>query len=287
MTVKPGVPYSEISDRVQTFDLIMFRGGDFVSGAIAEIEQAYVGVKDFTHVGMAIRSRDLDSSSPLWHPGDGMLYVFESTASGKLVDGVPAVTDRGGHLGVQLRDMAQVAKHYDAKPITRMAWMPLQDSVRARIPPRIVDEILNRYMYVTYDASFVDLAAAASPLARKIRDCWLFRKIRSIFCKCCCCGAQPNTWLFCSELCAQIYKDIGVFPDGLVTADVMPVDFLPMETSPLLVASSSEPPVSGKTVDADHQVPWVFKDVIRFRSNPPLQINTTDDLIKHPESSPL
>jgi hypothetical protein len=284
MAAKPGVAFGDISGQIQTFDLILFRGGDFVSGAIADIEEAYVGVRDFTHSGIAVRAKDISKTSDLWRSGDDTLYVFESTASGQLVDGVSAVTDRRGHLGVQLRDMSQVVKHYDVKPITRMAWLPLQETVRSAIPPRIVDSVLERYMNVTYAVSCIDLAAAASPLVRKVRDCWLFRKARSVFCRFCCCGAQPNTWLFCSELCAQIYKDIGVFPDSLVPADVMPVDFLPEETSPLLASSST---TARNTVDSDHQVPWVFRDVIRFHATPPRVFGSADDFIKHPESSPL
>lgn len=271
MTTKPGVLYSEIASQMQTFDLILFKGGDFVSKTIAQIEDAYTGVNDFTHAGMVIRAKDLEKFSPLWRPGDDTVYVFESTASGKLVDGVQSVADNRGHLGVQLRDMAQVVRHYDIKPITRMAWLPLQDSIRSKIPPHMVNTVLDRYMFTSYDASCIDLAAAASPLVRKMRDCWLFRKIRNCFCCLFCCGAQPNTWLFCSELCAQIYKDIGVFPQSLVPADVMPVDFLPEETTPILAAASTEPAVVIKTVDTDHQVPWVFKTVVRFHSEPPFR----------------
>lgn len=281
MSTKPGVPFGEIANKVQTFDLFLFRGGDFVSGAIADVEEACVGVRDFTHAGIAIRAKDFYMTSPLWRPGDDTLYVFESTASGKFVDGVNSVVDNKGHLGVQLRDMARVVDHYDNSPTTRMAWMPLQDSVRAHIDVRIANVVVEKYMRTSYDASCVNLVAAASPFARKIRDSRLFRKIRSALCKYCCCGSQPDTWLFCSELCAQIYKDIGVFPDSVVSADVMPVDFMPEEKAPLLAEGSSSPSSSsssssspkmttaytGKTVDADHQVPWIFKNVIRFHAN--------------------
>jgi hypothetical protein len=285
---KPGIPFDEISARIRTFDLILFRGSDFVSKAIAEIENAYSGVNDFTHVGIAIRARDIDELSPLWRSETDALYIFESTASGALVDGCAAVTDHRGHLGVQLRNLPQVVKHYDAKPATRMAWMPLQESVRAQIPPHAVDAVLNRYMYVAYNASCIGLLAAAFPLVRRVRDCWAFRKLRNLFCRCCCCGARPNTWLFCSELCAQIYKDIGVFPRGVESADVLPVDFLPAETTPILTASSSEQKVSGETVDTDNQVPWVFGTLIRFRAAlPPPRIESADDLVNHPKDSPL
>jgi hypothetical protein len=282
---KPGVPYSEVAHLIQSFDLFLFRGGDFVSDAIAGVEQAYVGVSDFTHVGIAIRARDLDPSSDLWRPGDDTLYIFESTASGKMADGVPAVDGRG-HLGAQLRDMARVTKHYDAGHKTRIAWMPLQDAFRDAIPLHAVDGIVERYMYREYNASCVGLAAAASPMIRHVRDCWLFRKIRSALCMYCCCGARPNTWLFCSEMVAQIYKDVGVFPDAVVPADVMPVDFLPEETTPLLTAAGSDA-ARIITVDADHQVPWVFRTLVRFHADPPARIDGTDDLIRRPEESPL
>lgn len=263
---KPGVGYSQISDRVRTYDLFLFRGVDFISKAIETVENRFTGVKDFTHVGMAIRPSDLPPESKYRKPGDkNALYIFESTASGKLVDGVNSVVDGKGHLGVQLRDMASVVVMYDANSYTRMAWMPLQDSKRPHVDPEQLESILDTYMSRPYDASFVDLVAAASPCMRCIRDCGAFRFLRDCTYRCCC-GTRPSTWLFCSELCAQIYVNIGVFPSTLNPANVLPVDFLPVEVTPVL-ESEEQVKLKDKTVDADGTVPWVFRTLVRFHAD--------------------
>lgn len=267
MAQKPGVPYADIRDKMLSYDLLLFRGGDMAANAIAKVEESYVGVNDFTHVGMVVRGRDLPLTSPLRNAGPARLYVFESTASGDWCDdSVPSAVDNRGHLGVQLRDLDLVVRSYDKPVHTRMAWMSLQSALRPRPDPLILQEELDKYMFRPYAASFVDLAAAASPAMRYLRDNWLFRKVRSGLCWMCC-MSNPSTWLFCSELCAQIYKDVGVFPQTVVPADVMPVDFLPLETTPLLTPRSPEEPILGQTVDADHQVPWVYDGLVRFHAD--------------------
>lgn len=90
ISVKPGISWSEIRCLVKTYDLLLFRGNDFVSDAIANIERYDTGVGSFTHAGLVIRPSDLPADSPLRTAGDqDKVYVLESTASGKWVDGVP------------------------------------------------------------------------------------------------------------------------------------------------------------------------------------------------------
>ena len=224
---KPGVPFSFIKSTINTYDIILFRGSDFVSDAIADVEQVYAGIKDFTHAGMAIRPRDLPPGSIYRSEGDqNKIYVFESTASGASIDGVPSVIDHKGHLGVQLRDLSQVVLEYDKNKHSRMAWLPLLEEFRPATNPFVVEATLTRYMGIRYDVSCVDLCAVVSPYMRYLRDCWLFRCVRNALCMCLCC-AKPDTWLFCSELCAQIYIDLGIFSHSVVPADILPVDFLP------------------------------------------------------------
>lgn len=90
ISVKPGISWSEIRCLVKTYDLLLFRGNDFVSDAIANIERYDTGVGSFTHAGLVIRPSDLPADSPLRTAGDqDKIYVLESTASGKWIDGVP------------------------------------------------------------------------------------------------------------------------------------------------------------------------------------------------------
>jgi len=262
---KPGVLFHSIRSSIRTGDILLFRGSDMVSGAITEIEQFYDGVNAFSHVGMAMWARDFPADSRLRKPDDGeKLYVLESTASGKLVDGVPAVTDDRGHLGVQLRDLDLVVEAYDTNPKTRLAWMSLQDEIRPEITPQNLDETVTKYLGKGYDASFIDLAAAAIPFLRFIRDNWYFRRFRDFVYRRIFCGATPSSWLFCSELVAQIYVNWGVFPNTVIPADVMPTDFLPAGFGVQNSNAESITLVGTKTADSDKQVPWVFKEVIRY-----------------------
>jgi hypothetical protein len=90
ISVKPGITWSEIRGLVETYDLLLFRGNDFVSDTIANIERYDTGVGSFTHAGLVIRPSDLPVDSPLRTVGDeNKVYVLESTASGKWIDGVP------------------------------------------------------------------------------------------------------------------------------------------------------------------------------------------------------
>ena len=125
---KPGCPYWEIREKMTTFDLLLFRGTDFVSNAIARVEAFEDGrqvrdIANFTHAGLVIRGRDLMPPITVeeahWLCMDGV-YVLESTMSGKLADGCYDVNGKT-HLGVQLRNLDDVVMHYDAKPAARLA----------------------------------------------------------------------------------------------------------------------------------------------------------------------
>ena len=260
---KPGVLYAEIRDKIKTYDLFLFRGADFVSDTISGIEAITVGTGMFTHAGIAVWAKDLPVGSSFRREGDeNSLYVLESTASGKLIS-APMTIDNKAHLGVQLRNMDEVVPSYDSFPSSRMAWLPLREDVRPLPNPEMLQNILERYVNLFYDANCLDLLASAIPLFRLLRR--LFHTT-CIGCKHCCCSCRTrhtNKWYFCSELVAQIYIDVGIFPVMLKPENVIPADFLPKNFDG---ESSETPPKMGPTVDKDSQVPWVFHKVIRFKS---------------------
>jgi hypothetical protein len=243
---KPGLPYSEIRGKLRTYDTILFRGSDLVSNAIAQVEKKLTGSGDFTHSGLVIRLRDLPRESWIREKyeltraslaaNDGVstndpadaVFVFESTGSGGLSDGVPAFTDNSSHLGVQLRDLDKVVVAYDSAPQARMAWLPLRVLDRDVVTdPWKLQAVLDKYLGMSYDASVIDLGAAAVPCLRCIRDNVVFKFVRDAIYTCFCCGAKPSEWLFCSELVAKVYVDIGAFPKTVNPQNVMPTDFLP------------------------------------------------------------
>lgn len=293
---KPGVPWSVIRNQIRTYDLLLFRGADFVSEAIAKVEEHGVGTGEFTHVGLAVWAKDLPAKSRFRRAGDEeKLYVLESTASGRIAS-APGNIDRRSQLGVQLRDMDEVVPAYDTFPRARLAWAPLRDSrksaedsssdaptsntaAKATRPapnPAVLENILERYMDLFYDANCLDLLASALPSLRTLRtffhgSCCV---LQALFC--CGCTSSPcrkhqiNKWYFCSELVSQVYIDLGVFPRTLNPANVMPSDFLPRTAlvDAGFLLSDMSPPASAPTVDADKEVPWVFRKVVRFHSDP-------------------
>lgn len=250
---KPGRSFSEAKPHIRTLDLIMFKGSDVVSGLISKVERVSVDCPEggsYTHVGLAILENDL---LPV-EQQNGRLLVLESTMSGSLADGVLAI-DGKSHLGVQFRDLGQVVEAYDVAPASRIAWLPLQEERRPKNFRKLC-QVCGKYNGIFYDASVVDLAAAAVPLLRPVRDSPCLKKLRDAFCYCfCCCtkaGRQgESNWLFCSELVANIYKDLGILPADVNPEDVMPCDFLPKGAKT-------------ETLDADKKIPWLFSGVIQI-----------------------
>ena len=257
LNTKDGVSYAEIRPQLKSGDLIFFHGGDGVSSLISRIEKKVCGRGDYTHVGMVI----LSTTFPVGHPyrlsnlsgkdTTTVPYVFESTESGPLSDGVYNVSGRS-FLGVQLRRLDEVVEAYNASPNTKIAWGQLRSNDgtlndcdlnggyinlmdpssviskdrraslsdrRASLSDRDQDlfHIYRKYDGVRYDLNLIDLLSSVYPKVRKLRT---FRR------KYCCCRSVEN-WLFCSELVARIYVDLGILPDIIVCDDIVPVDFLP------------------------------------------------------------
>ena len=271
---KPGIPYSEIRDQLQTCDLMLFRGSDFVSNFISQVEKFENSCGDFTHTGICIRAESFYYPDPTTRPSwwtPGKIYVLESTISGYkyISDGVPDVEGKNA-LCVQLRDLDEVVNHYDTNPNTRLAWSPMLDQFRPiniNQPSPSLQETYDRYRGLYYDASFVDLSAAAIPFMRHIRDNKVFRKVRDTI-GAFCFGTQRSdstdnvdqlpddnvisNWQFCSEVIAHIYVDLGILPSDVIPDNVIPTDYLPNSTDPTI------------TNDTDHQVPLIFKPYVRY-----------------------
>lgn len=250
--------YDSVKDAMRTFDLLLFKGSDLVSKAILEIETHQThGEAQFSHAGTCVQGVHLmpcvRESERTWLKEDGV-YLFESTMSGKLSDGVPDVEGRSG-LRVQLRDMRAVVAAYKGK----VAWCPLKVEVRpdAESTPAATRAAYEKYIGLPYDASVVDMAAVALGPVRWLRDCSLFRCARDrlccsrLCCRCCCKADNASTsqWQFCSELVCNVYRDVGIVSTKVNPQDVMPVDFVPK-------------PGGRETFDADGQVPVLFRDVV-------------------------
>jgi len=220
---KQGDKYNKVKNQIKPFDLVLFKGGDYISDFIRYVQHLNTEIKynkkydvnsdQFSHVGMVVTKDILPDSSLK----DGKLYIWESTMSGDLTDGVPNVLGES-YLGVQLRDLDQVVKNYDANPHTQIAFASLKDEIYDEI--MFTPELSNKFVKlfalyngIRYDANLLSLYAAVNKDYRSHRD--LIEET-----------LNTENWLFCSELVALIYKNLGIFPESIDPKNVVPMDFI-------------------------------------------------------------
>ena len=218
---KKGELYSEYAKKIRPFDLVLFRGKDYISDLIRfvqgkvlpEFSSAEYSISSdaFSHVGIIVTSEILDDD----RLEDGKLYIWESTMSGNLSDGVPNIRGET-YLGVQLRDFDKVVEGYDEDPDTRIAIAHISsvffnedyESLKG-----FFTRIFHKYNGTRYDANPVSLASGISPYFRPIRE-----NVENLL------GTED--WLFCSELVAVVYQELGWFSHNVEPKNVVPMDFV-------------------------------------------------------------
>jgi hypothetical protein len=243
--------YDEIKDQIRPYDIIGFRGGDFVSNVISYLQSQNVGIGVFTHVGMVVTSEILPSYNDDGKRFDlvpGKLYLLESTLSFD----APAIKDDNridvisgkGKVGVQLRDLKNLIPRYISDQTTKVAWCRLVNNPINQSPNESDDDYMIRkqalstqfqilfdeYYGRRYELSLIGLLSSMFPslrIVRKGRDAFYdgIYKFMDYF------GFgndkySPAGWQFCSELIANIYQAIGIIPNSFDAKDVLPVDFL-------------------------------------------------------------
>lgn len=230
LTCNNSIEYEKIKDMIKPFDLIAFRGGDFISDLISFVQEKYIGVGNFTHVGMAV-TRDILPSLP-----DDDIYVFESTCSYEYItDGVPDIKSKKGVLGVQLRNLKDVISNYIKDEKTKIAWCklinnPYDNENNRESLKNIFIEQYEKYNSKFYEVSAISLLSAVFPELRELREIkddffdsifgfisW-FKDEPKI-------KTSPSGWQFCSELVANIYKKIRIISENFDSKNVIPVDF--------------------------------------------------------------
>ncbi len=209
--IKPGLNYKEIKNQIRDFDLIVFTGSDFVSKTIMSLSKYELG-KDaghYSHVGMIITKNILD------HPKmeDGELYIFESTMSGKLTDGVLNIEGES-FLGSQIRKFDDVVKAYDSNPDTQVRWCKLLenplDILQINDIRLTMAELFLKYNHRLYEVNIMNLFFAMFPSLRKFKYNYY----------------DDNRFVFCSELAGIIYRAFFVIPFEANPTDIVPADFM-------------------------------------------------------------
>jgi len=206
--------------QIQPLDVILFRGIDPVSKAIAFVQAKELGHGDFSHAGMAVTREALDL--PFLEPG--RVYVWESTLSApagfwaRFTDKIPDVETKGLRFGVQLRDLELVVEGYSSSG-GKVAWC----AYRGPRPPleevrRHLLALHAEYRDAGYPVGNLKVLSAVFPALRPIRDrvgrahdrladfrnalrerTGMQRRIK-----------DAEHHMFCSEWVATVYKRLGM-----------------------------------------------------------------------------
>ena len=211
--------YDEIKETLRPFDLVFFKGADFVSNSIRNLQKLNHTSGDFSHVGIVINS---DVLPCIKNSRSGDWYIWESTMSGRWNDGIPDIETGEGYFGTQIRSLDAVVDAYSKNPNTEIAFSSLLNNpliqkeeesneiytFRIQQLKKQLRDTYEQFNHRIYDANLINLIATIVPFCRCFRNC------------------TRNESFFCSELVSIIYKKIGVFPWYLNEEDITPETLL-------------------------------------------------------------
>lgn len=217
--VKRGKLYSSIRDKIKSFDIIFFKGNDFVSKTILKLEKHGNKIPEsggFTHVGLCLKYDILKYIPEL----EGLInedtvYVWESSISGELGSKVYNIYGET-FLGVQLRNFDELIVSYDDADDTAIAIgsiknNPIKDKENIEELGSRFREIFNRYNGCFYDANCCSLCSTVFKCCRGAA-----RKSEKVL--------NTEDWYFCSELVASVFRDMGIINKDIDPKTVTPVD---------------------------------------------------------------
>lgn len=220
--MKEGVLYDVYKKHIRPFDLVFFRGNDFMSDIVKFVQNhalestssaTYNITNDaFTHLGMVVTKEILDDD----RLEEGKLYLWESTTSGVLSDHVPNI-DGKIFFGAQLRDLDKLIEVYDYPDDTAIAISHLKKDVFDH--ERDTEMIRERFTALfkiyndkIYNYNPVSLASSACVCLRPIRE-----EADEVL--------HTSETIFCSEMIAIVFKELGFLPEEVIPKNVVPMDF--------------------------------------------------------------
>jgi hypothetical protein len=220
--IENAITLNDLKEQMQSFDLLCFRGHEFVSDTIAKVQNYAFGNGNWTHVGIVLKTDILDFKNGK----SDKIYVWESTMSGSLGDGVNSEETNQGKFGVQIRDLDKVIQKYITDDVTKIGWCKLlnnplnrrekdTDETYQRRLNRIKRRIKRFYINhgdATYDFKVITMAKTIFPFINKNKF------LKKIF--------HTNNLYFCSELVATIYKLIHVIDKSVDPEGIAPVELL-------------------------------------------------------------
>jgi hypothetical protein len=205
------------------FDILLYRDDSFVSRSIQQLQQLRVGCNAFSHVGLLLRGDFIKKymhvltlqdqrRSPVIQCDvkEKEMYVFESTKSGMLNDGVDNLKGRT-YFGVQIRPLLGQIRT-PSLPERVVCWCPLKKEKRKQIRELDILFSILRYDGLSYNYHVGDLLATACPT----------------FCGCCrwLRPADERQHMLCPELAVRCFQDLGIVPSSVPSEKILPVDLL-------------------------------------------------------------
>jgi hypothetical protein len=240
--------YSELSRRFSPCDLLLFRGGDWISKTIMKIETIENGKGEFSHVGVIVNSEVLPNIPQL---EKGKWYILESTCTVPyFTDGVPDIRTGMIRFGVQIRDLEKVVIDYEGirqkmkagaiggDESRIVAWArlkrnPWRDPGLRELTIKRMTKLVEKVGYRPYEYRLINLLAAAFPWLRRER-LWFDEFVSDGYHALSTLGIAKDktpkeveeSTLFCSQLVCMVYKTIGRVDKSIDPADIDPMDYL-------------------------------------------------------------
>lgn len=218
------VHYDEIKSQITPLDLLAFQGGDFYSRFLTKVQELHEKRDECSHVGIVINKDLID----LDFMEDDELYIFESTISWE--DDVPDMEQNGkGFIGVQVRPLRDVLKSYYTNEHCKVMWAKLENNPFTdsnEYSRRVIRDKFKEFYEANkgkiYEYNPLALLASNFPSMRKLRD-GIYYMLNKLNIKTP--GRDKDSWKFCSELVADVYKCLGIFPPETDSSNVVPVSF--------------------------------------------------------------
>jgi hypothetical protein len=212
----------------QPLDLVACKGNDIVSNTIMKGESFFEGRGIVSHVGLVVTSdilpkvtiEDID-----YHLDPNKKYIFQSAVLKKgLTDPVPET-----NTGVQIRELEEYVANYKKEEGTSITLYSLKNNPwydknkRQNLIGHFTN-IFEKYQGRQYAFDILLLLGASYKKVRWLRNLrdnmsyYLFGD-----------KTGPYTWMFCSELVATVYNELGIIscsnpenfsPERLIECDI-------------------------------------------------------------------
>lgn len=233
---KKGTLYSDIRHDLKPFDILLFKGKDFISNTIRQLQKYDIShdiADNFSHIGMVVTSDILDYE----FVKPGKIYIIESSISGRFGQGVKTVEGKS-KFGVILRDFDELVHKYDKSIKTKIAvghvkkeknpFLKATNKKKQKALKAKFTKYFHTVNHVSYDLNPISLLSTFNtPLTYPFR---LIRKFISDF-------TDTNGWTICSALIASVYIHMGIWPENIEPKNTLPVDFLGIDDdgAPLVI----------------------------------------------------